>query len=50
MVLWIVAQYKYLGIVIKKFIDYNVVKQILADTANKARGSIINKYHKFKGF
>ncbi len=43
MVLHIVTQYKDLGIVITEFIDYNV-EQILADTANRALGSAINKY------
>jgi len=39
-----VEQYKYLGIVFNEFIDYNVTAQILADAANRALGSIINKY------
>ncbi len=38
MVLPIITQYKYLGIVITEFIDYNVVAQILADAANRALG------------
>ncbi len=42
MVLLIVTQYKYLGIVSTEFIDYNVA-QILADAANRALGSVINK-------
>ncbi len=50
MVLPIVTQYKYLGIVITEFIDYNVVAQILADAANGALGSVINKYKKINGF
>ncbi len=44
MVLPIVTQYKYLGIVITEFIDYNVIAQILADAANRAMGSVKNKY------
>ncbi len=31
-------------------IDYNVVAQILADAANRALGSVINKYKTFNGF
>ncbi len=50
MVLPIVTKYKYLGIVITEFIDYNVVAQILADAAYRALGSVINKYHKINGF
>ncbi len=46
MVLPIVTQYKYLSIVITKFIDYNVVAQILTDAANRALGSVINNYKK----
>ncbi len=46
MLLPIVAQYKCLGMVITEFIDYNVVAQILVDAANRALGSIINKYKK----
>jgi hypothetical protein len=45
----VVTQYKYLGIVINEFIDYNVIAQILADAANRALGSIINKYKKING-
>ncbi len=50
MVLPIVTRYKYLGIVITEFIDYNVVAQILADAANRALGSVINKYKQINGF
>ncbi len=32
------------------FIDYNVVAQILADAANRALGSDINKYKNINGF
>ncbi len=39
-----VVQYKYLGIVINEFNDYNVTAQFLADAANRALGSAINKY------
>ncbi len=46
----IVTQYKYLGIVITEFIDYNVIAQILADAANRALGSVINKYKYINGF
>ncbi len=50
MVLPIVTHYKYLGIVITEFIDYNVVAQILADAENRTLGSVINKYKKINGF
>ncbi len=49
MVLPIVVQYKYLGIVITQFIDYNVA-QILADAANRALCSVINKHKNINGF
>ncbi len=41
-----VAQDKYIGIAITEFIDYNIIPQILADAANEALGSVINKYKK----
>ncbi len=44
MVLLIVVQYNYLGILIREFIDFNVITQILAGAANRALGSDINKY------
>ncbi len=50
MVLTMVVQYKYLGIVITEFIDYNVVAQILVNAANRTLGSVINKYQKNNGF
>ncbi len=50
MVLPLVTQYKYFGIVITEFIDYNVVAQIVANAANKALGSVINKYKEIDGF
>ncbi len=40
-----VEQYKYLGIEINKFNDYNVTAQFLAEAANRALGSVINKYN-----
>ncbi len=50
MVLPIVKQYKYFGIVIRESIDYNVVAQIMADAANIILGSVINKYQNINGF
>ncbi len=50
MVMPIVTQYKYLGIVITEFIDYNVVAHILADAANRVLGSVMNKYKQINGF
>ncbi len=40
-----VEQYKYLGIVINEFNYYNVTAKCLADAANRALGSVINKYN-----
>ncbi len=44
-----VEQYKYLGIVINEFNDYNVTAQFLADAAYRALGSVINKYKSING-
>ncbi len=44
-----VEQYKYLGIVINEFHYYEVNVQCLADAANRALGSVINKYKSING-
>ncbi len=44
-----VEQYKYLGMVIDDFNDYIVTAQFLADAANRALGSVINKYKSING-
>ncbi len=45
----IVEQYKYLGIILMEFLDYDVTAQVLSDTANGALGSVINKYKSING-
>ncbi len=44
-----VEQYEDLGIVINEFNDNNVTAQFLADAANRALGSVINKYKSING-
>ncbi len=50
LILPIVTYYKYLGIIVTESIDRNVVAQILADAANRALGSVINKFKQNNGF
>ncbi len=38
----IVEQYKYLGIILNEFLDYDVTAQVLSDAANRALVSVIN--------
>ncbi len=42
-VLCTIEQYKYLGLVLNEFLDFNIAAQVLSDAANRALGSIINK-------
>ena len=42
------SQYKYLGIVLDEFLDYNVTADILADSAGRALGAVIGKTKQFK--
>ena len=44
-----VSQYKYLGIILNEFVDYNITVRTLADAANRALGSVINKYQTING-
>ena len=44
-----VEQYRYLGIMINEFIDYNGIAKVLADSANRALGAVINKYKTLNG-
>lgn len=44
-----VQQYKYLGIILNEYLDFSVTAQVLADSANRALGAIINKYKKING-
>ncbi len=45
----IVEEYKYLGIVLNELLDYDVTAQVLSDAANRALGSVINKYKSING-
>ncbi len=45
----IVSQYKYLGIILNEFLDYNVTTQTLSEAAKRALGAIINKYKAING-
>ena len=45
-----VDQYKYLGIILNEFLDYNVTVKTLANAANRALGAVINKYQTINGF
>ncbi len=48
-VLCTIEQYKYLGLVLNEFLDFNITAQVLSDAANRARGSIINKCKAING-
>ena len=39
-----IGEYKYLGLILNEYHDYNITAKILADSANRALGSVINKY------
>lgn len=47
--LGVVNQYKYLGVILNEFLDYSVTAKVLADSANRALGAIINKYKSING-
>ena len=47
--LCIVENYKYLGIIINEYMDYDKVAKTLADAANRALGAVINKYKSLNG-
>ncbi len=42
-------KYKYLGLILNEFLDFNITAQVLSDAANRAVGSIINKYKAING-
>ena len=44
----ITSQYKYLGIVLDEFLDYNVTADVLADAAGRALGAVIGKTKQFR--
>jgi len=48
-VLSIVKQYKYLGIILNEFVDFNVTADTLSGAANRALGAIISKYKQING-
>ncbi len=48
-VLCTIEQYKYLGLVLNEFLDFNITAQVLSDVANRALGSIINKHKAING-
>ena len=45
-----VSRYKYLGIILDEFLDFNTTASILADSAGRALGNIFSKYKMNKGF
>ncbi len=48
--LWVVKQYKCLGIIFDEFVDFNVTMNVVADAVNRAAiGAIINKYKQING-
>ncbi len=49
-VLCTMEQYKYLGLALNEFLDFNITGQVLSDAANTALASIINKYKAINGF
>ncbi len=45
----IVENYKYLGLILDEFLDYNITSSVLASSAGRALGSIQNKFNVLKG-
>ncbi len=48
-VLSVVNQYKYLGVILNEFVNFNVIADILSDIANRALGAIISNYKHING-
>lgn len=44
-----VDKYKYLGLILNEFLDFTITSQVLADSAGRALGSIMNKYKQING-
>jgi hypothetical protein len=44
----LVDQYKYLGIVLDQFLDFNVTADVLSGAAGRALGSVISKFQNFR--
>ncbi len=45
----VVNQYKYLGIILIEFVNFNVIADILSGAANRAHVAIISKYKHING-
>ena len=45
----IIHRYKYLGIIIDEYLNYDVTAQMLSESAGRALGGIINKFKSLKG-
>ena len=45
----IVEKYKYLGLILDEYLDYQVTATVLANSAGRALGSIQNKFNQLKG-
>ena len=45
----IIDRYKYLGIIIDEYLNYDVTAQMLSESAGRALGGIINKFKSLKG-
>ncbi len=45
----VVNQYKYLGVILTEFVNFNVIADILSGAANRALGAIISKYKHING-
>ena len=45
----VVSKYKYLGLILDEYLDYNTTATALAGSAGRALGSVCSKYKKLKG-
>ncbi len=48
-VLSVVNQYKYLGVILNEFVNFNVITDIRSGAANGAPGALISKYKHING-
>ena len=48
----IVSEYKYLGVVLQEYLDYNTTAELLASASGRALGAVINrvKWNKDLGY
>ncbi len=44
-----VDKYKYLGIILDEYLDFNITATVVASSASRALSSIYNKFAKLKG-